>query len=56
MGTVVVETFIARPPEEVFAYLRDYTKELCKNNFRTLTTDLKQKQNVDEWCNSSLGK
>jgi hypothetical protein len=23
MGTVVVETFIARPPEEVFAYLRD---------------------------------
>lgn len=27
MGTVVVETFIARPPEEVFAYLRDYSNE-----------------------------
>ena len=27
MGSVVVETFIARPPEEVFAYLRDYTNE-----------------------------
>lgn len=27
MGTVVVETFIARPPNEVFAYLRDYSNE-----------------------------
>ncbi|MDQ3707382.1 MAG: SRPBCC family protein [Chloroflexota bacterium] len=27
MGIVVVETFIARPPEEVFAYLRDYSHE-----------------------------
>ena len=27
MGTIVVETFIARPPEEVFAYLRDYSNE-----------------------------
>lgn len=27
MGTVVVETFIARPPGEVFAYLRDYSNE-----------------------------
>jgi uncharacterized protein YndB with AHSA1/START domain len=27
MGTLVIETFIARPPEEVFAYLRDYANE-----------------------------
>jgi uncharacterized protein YndB with AHSA1/START domain len=27
MGTIVVETFIARPPEEVFAYLREYSNE-----------------------------
>jgi hypothetical protein len=27
MGTITVETFIARPPEEVFAYLRDYANE-----------------------------
>lgn len=27
MGTVVVETFIARPPEEVFEFLRDYSNE-----------------------------
>jgi uncharacterized protein YndB with AHSA1/START domain len=27
MGTIVVETLIARPPEEVFAYLRDYSNE-----------------------------
>jgi carbon monoxide dehydrogenase subunit G len=27
MGTVIVETFISRPPEEVFAFLRDYSNE-----------------------------
>jgi uncharacterized protein YndB with AHSA1/START domain len=27
MGTVVIETFIARPPDEVFAFLRDYSNE-----------------------------
>ena len=27
MGKIIVETFIARPPAEVFAYLRDYTNE-----------------------------
>jgi uncharacterized protein YndB with AHSA1/START domain len=27
MGTIIVETFIARPPTEVFEYLRDYTNE-----------------------------
>lgn len=27
MGTVIVETFIARTPDEVFAYLRDYSNE-----------------------------
>jgi len=27
MGIVIVETFIARPPEEVFAYLREYANE-----------------------------
>jgi len=27
MGTFTVETFIARPPEEVFAYLRDIANE-----------------------------
>ena len=27
MGTVIVETVIARPPDEVFAYLRDYSNE-----------------------------
>jgi len=27
MGTVVVETFIARPPDVVFEYLRDYSNE-----------------------------
>jgi hypothetical protein len=27
MGTIIVETFIARPPAEVFGYLRDYANE-----------------------------
>jgi len=27
MGTFIVETFIARPPEQVFAYLRDISNE-----------------------------
>jgi len=27
MGTVIVETFISRSPEEVFAYLREYSNE-----------------------------
>ena len=27
MGTIVIETFIARSPDEVFAYLRDYANE-----------------------------
>jgi len=27
MGVVVVEAFIRRPPEDVFAYLRDYSNE-----------------------------
>jgi len=27
MGTVIVETFISRPPEDVFAFLRDYSNE-----------------------------
>lgn len=27
MGTIIVETFIARQPAEVFDYLRDYTNE-----------------------------
>jgi uncharacterized protein YndB with AHSA1/START domain len=27
MGTIVVETFIARPPAQVFDYLRDYANE-----------------------------
>ena len=27
MGTIVVETFIARPPEQVFAYLRDISNQ-----------------------------
>ena len=27
MGTIDIETFIARSPEEVFAYLRDYANE-----------------------------
>ena len=27
MGTIIVETFIARLPEEVFAYLREYSNE-----------------------------
>lgn len=31
-------------------------KQACKNNFRTLTADFKQKQSADEWCNSNLGK
>jgi len=43
--SVVCELFSIFPP-----------KLSCKNNFRTLTTDLKQKQGVDEWCNSNLGK
>lgn len=27
MGTIIIETFIARKPDEVFAYLRDYANE-----------------------------
>ena len=27
MGTVIVETFISHPPEDVFAFLRDYSNE-----------------------------
>jgi hypothetical protein len=27
MGTIIVETFIARPPEQVFEYLRAYANE-----------------------------
>ena len=27
MGKIIVETFVARPPAEVFEYLRDYTNE-----------------------------
>jgi carbon monoxide dehydrogenase subunit G len=27
MGSVLIETYVARPPDEVFAFLRDYSNE-----------------------------